>query len=695
MAFLSREDAAYPMTGQRWLLSAWTLTIVALMVLLALVSLPATSLAGLGAGTVAHSSATAAATTATTATTATPTATASAPAQASPLTTSSVPHLSIPGLPVGTPHPLDRSQFGKVEVAQDLGVVHLPDFRSATPTAPDPLVIAPRSTPFTYTNGTLGWNALNNKAPNNCGCTPPDTTGSVGAGYVMETVNSAYEIWTTSGTVVSSGTMDALLNTSCTSNCLSDPNIHYDPISGRWFAEMISVSNYGDAYLGVSTSSSPLVWHTYLVHMPNHTGTSGDLPDQINVGVGANTISLSGNDFAGGATFAGAVIFVINKSQALAGTAPTYLIVGPWAAYASVHAAEMLSLSSTIYFLSSNMQSSSQLNYVALSGAPPSAYHFTFKNFSTTSTAPGGAPMPSGGTVVTNDNRIGSAVWRAGDMWAAANDGSCSGGAASCVHLWQVNTTTASLVQDFIWTPSGENAFYPAVTLDSSQNMGLLYSFSSSTSYPSVAISGQAVTDATGTIETPTVVQKGTAAGSAATRFGDYSGAATDLSSQTMWGFGEWTGKHGCTGSGCYEWDTWVQSWSFGGGGGGGLTVSTPTPSPSSVDLGTSVSWSVTVTGGTSPYSYVWSTTPSAGMGCSASSISTVTCTPTAAGSYTMTVTVTDSAAHTASATSPSFSVYALPTATAPTATPASADVGQSVTFSTTASGGSGLGWKR
>ncbi len=120
------------------------------------------------------------------------------------------------------------------------------------------------------------------------------------------------------------------------------------------------------------------------------------------------------------------------------------------------------------------------------------------------------------------------------------------------------------------------------------------------------------------------------------------------------------------------------------------LATTTPSPSPASVDVGQTVTFSTTASGGSGIYtSYTWS--PSgAGLGCAASTTATISCTPTVAGSYTISVTVRDSNSGTVTATSASYTVYGLPTIAAPTANLTSADVGQAVTFTATASGGSG-----
>jgi len=121
------------------------------------------------------------------------------------------------------------------------------------------------------------------------------------------------------------------------------------------------------------------------------------------------------------------------------------------------------------------------------------------------------------------------------------------------------------------------------------------------------------------------------------------------------------------------------------------LTAGAPTDSVSSVDYGQSVTFTAHPSGGTGTYpTYTWSGLPS---GCTGITTISPVCTPTTgAGPYSVDYTVTDSDAST-SGSSPTlaFTVYADPTTTTPVATPTAIDLGQSVSFSTSPSLGSGF----
>ncbi|MDE1882271.1 MAG: PKD domain-containing protein, partial [Euryarchaeota archaeon] len=115
--------------------------------------------------------------------------------------------------------------------------------------------------------------------------------------------------------------------------------------------------------------------------------------------------------------------------------------------------------------------------------------------------------------------------------------------------------------------------------------------------------------------------------------------------------------------------------------------TSTPTATPSTAETGQTVSFSTTPSGGSGTYNYYWSGLPT---GCSTSNVDPLPCTPSAAGTSSVVVTVVDSNGFPVASAALSFTVSAGPTVTTPSATPTASDVGTSITFSVTASGGSG-----
>ncbi|MGP8075840.1 MAG: thermopsin family protease [Thermoplasmata archaeon] len=108
---------------------------------------------------------------------------------------------------------------------------------------------------------------------------------------------------------------------------------------------------------------------------------------------------------------------------------------------------------------------------------------------------------------------------------------------------------------------------------------------------------------------------------------------------------------------------------------------------PRTVDAGQSALFRAVASGGSGVYQYLWSGLP---LGCSSSGSATDSCVPSAGGDFSVTVTVTDSNGGSATSNVLGYHVYGDPTVTTLNASESAADLGQSVNFTTAASGGSG-----
>jgi PKD repeat protein len=117
------------------------------------------------------------------------------------------------------------------------------------------------------------------------------------------------------------------------------------------------------------------------------------------------------------------------------------------------------------------------------------------------------------------------------------------------------------------------------------------------------------------------------------------------------------------------------------------LSAGAPTADHASVDVGQTVLFNVTTLGGSGSLVYAWTGLPT---GCSASSVASISCMPTGAGTFSVSVTVVDSNGYHVSPGALSFTVDPTPSVSAPTPSLASADVGQSVTFSVITTPGTG-----
>jgi hypothetical protein len=488
--------------------------------------------------------------------------------------------------------------------------------------------------------------------------TPPDTQIGVGPQSVLEMVNATWSVWSKSGAFQSDGLLNDFFRAPSGYHT-TDPQVLFDAPSGRWFASITAVDQSGDSkvLLAVSTSNDPTGnWSGYTI-----TEQSGVLMDQPMIGVSDDKVVIAWNDYTGtnsdsGGTFTGQETWVEQKSDLLTGVAVHATSFGPDGSRFRVVPARML-LSSTTAYLTYILDNPWRLAVVTITGTPAQndvvwgGLRLSIPNMEEAPAAaqPGSVPsLDTGGSIIR------SAVWENGSLWAGANDGCTPDGDTaihSCVALFHVDTsgTDPRLVSSGVVDSVGTDFLYPALTLDRDGNMYAVFTESSSSVYPSVAITGHRVSDPENTISKVEIVQAGVGSyncsdcfyqGKNVLRWGDYSGAATDPSNPTV----AWlAGEYMASGSDGADWGTAIGPFSF-------TAQSTPTPTPS-----------LTATATPIPTSTATATPTPASTG-------TATPSPTASALPTPMVSVTPTSTPTLTRTA---TATLTPTATAtPTATP-------------------------
>ncbi len=117
-------------------------------------------------------------------------------------------------------------------------------------------------------------------------------------------------------------------------------------------------------------------------------------------------------------------------------------------------------------------------------------------------------------------------------------------------------------------------------------------------------------------------------------------------------------------------------------------TISIPTASPGSggIDVGQPVTFTASASGGAGGFSYSWTGLPT---GCSGLDAPSFACVPTASGTYGVRAIVTDANGYTVESSALDYSVDTRPSVSVST-TARSVDVGQTMRFDATVSGGSG-----
>jgi hypothetical protein len=388
-------------------------------------------------------------------------------------------------------------------------------------------------------------------SPNPCGCTPPDPNDAVGPNHVFETVNLAGIIYLKNGTIAKSTfPLSAFFNLSGT---MSDPQVLYDAISGRWFASIIDISG-NNVQIAVSTGNDPTgIFNLYSVSV----GTN--LPDQPYIGTSDDKFVIAANDYASVVgPYLGVQYWIMNKAELVNGSSTVDFSTNtPDSSMFTLRPVRHLTSTSEFYMatncigscVSNSLTTTSTVELVTVSGVPPGTVAVATKTFSiSTSVSPPNAIQPGTRTaLVTNDNRILSAVWESNNLWLSWADACKPSGdttTRSCVRLVQATTYANGTVvknQDFDYASKGEYLFYPAVALYHGQ-LAVVYGKSSASLYPSIFVTGRLPSDVVNSLENPATIKTGTTPDLSG-RYGDYFGAGTDpapTDNSTFWVSGEY-----------------------------------------------------------------------------------------------------------------------------------------------------------
>ncbi|HEV7886020.1 MAG TPA: IPT/TIG domain-containing protein [Acidimicrobiales bacterium] len=448
---------------------------------------------------------------------------------------------------------------------------------SPQPAAAEPRVVS-AATSFPMTTMTDQFTALGEFVA------PPDTQMAVSPNEVVEMVNVSWSIWSRTGTRLSGPSrLDTFFDVPSGYN-FSDPRVIYDASTQRWFAIGIGYTcadpncnafASGQMYLNVSQTSDPAgLWHRYVAA----TNSSGVLYDQAKLGLNDDKVVIAWDDYS--PNFAGAELRVYDKASALAGTALSSATLAPSLGRFSIAPAEGLSASTTAFAAYNNADPSGAVQtkpgptvaVMTITGVPPAAVSITesFPTIRATSTPPPSPQSGSAALIDTGDDRFLHSVWKNGLMWTFGSAGCIPVGdtvVRSCGRLVQVSTAgTPAVTQDFDAGQSGAHLMFPAVSFNANDDSVAVFSRGSASSFAGVVAAGQLDTE-TGRLSSFVTVKAGEAVynessntcfGSGANpgRFGDYSAAAPDPSSDDVWVAGEYSATTSNTTTKACNWGT-------------------------------------------------------------------------------------------------------------------------------------------
>jgi hypothetical protein len=392
------------------------------------------------------------------------------------------------------------------------------------------------------------------------GYIPGDPNIAVGPNHVVQVVNSEIAVFDKSGNVFagypkSLGSLWSSLGGPCTNNN-GDPIAQYDRVADRFIITQLgSLSSPYSECIAVSTTNDP----TGSYHLYSYDFGS-NLNDYDKFGVwptASNSAYLATyNLFANGGPFVGADLCAYDRNAMLSGAASPAQICFTISQDGGFLPADVDGPNAPLdgtpgLFLNFETQSSLRMYKLSPNFATPAS--------STLSASPdigvlpfneacgGGTCIPQPGTAQTLDSLGDRLMYRLAyrrfsDHEAMVVNHSVVAGSSVGVRWYELRNIPAStsaafnLFQQGTYAPDSSYRWMGSIAMDQAGDIGLGYSTSSASVYPSVNYTGRKPADAAGTMEAEGTIQAGGGSQTGFSRWGDYSAMRIDPSDDcTFW----------------------------------------------------------------------------------------------------------------------------------------------------------------
>jgi len=403
-------------------------------------------------------------------------------------------------------------------------------------------------------HGTKGLSFEGLTAANSGGYAPPDTNGSVGDTQYVEIVNVDYAVFDkTTGSMTFGPFAIHTIWTGFSGDCASgdggDPVVLYDKAAARWVLGQLNV-NYNAYCLAISTSSDATgSWARYEFQM-----FSGQLPDYPKVSVWPDAYYFTANIFGNGAAEACA----FDRANMLSGGAANAICFPQKLPVFSLLPSDLDG---------STPPPTGEPNFMIYFAAPSTLnlykFHVDFVNTNNstftgstkltvanfTEGCQGGTCIPQKGTTNTLDSlgdrlmfrlayrNLGTSENLVVTHTVKAGTGS-SQQTGSRWYLIQDPNGTATVAQQGTYSPDTTHyRWMSSAAMDKTGDIGMGYSVSSSTIFPSIRFTGRQPSDPLNTMEAEATVVNGTGdQNGGLNRWGDYSSMSIDPSDDcTFW----------------------------------------------------------------------------------------------------------------------------------------------------------------
>jgi len=440
----------------------------------------------------------------------------------------------------------------------------------ASPTAPTPLVAATAI-------GSFDGVGIPNYGVN---AAPPDTNGAVGATQYVQWVNEAFAVYDkATGNIIygpaNGNTLWSGFGGPCQTSNDGDPIVQYDKAANRWVMTQFAVSStpYRQCVAVSTTSDATGSYNRY-----EYTYGTG-FNDYPKLGVWPDGYYITYNIFANGATFSGSKVCAFDRASMLAGLAATQQCVQLSTSYGGLLPSDLDGSTappagSPNYLVNFGTNSLNVWKFHVDWTTPANSTLTGPTNLPVTSfstACSGGTCIPQPGTSQKLDSLADRLMYRLayrnfGSYASLVVNHSVNVGvkrsAYSGIRWYELRVTnnTPSVYQQGTFAPDTNYRWMGSMAMDKLGNIGLGYSKSSGTVFPSIFFTGRLATDVLGTMSTESSIYGGSGSQlRTLNRWGDYSSLSVDpVDDCTMWYTTEYLKQNGT-----FNWSTRIGKWKF------------------------------------------------------------------------------------------------------------------------------------
>ncbi len=490
---------------------------------------------------------------------------------------------------------------------------------------------AAATVPLVNFNGTTN-------ASNSGRVTPPDPAGDVGPNHYVQVVNSMLQIFSKTGTSLYGPVMTSTLWSGFSGNWNGHNNgdaiVLYDENADRWIITQFAIDCPGTPYteyemVAVSTTSDPTgSYYRYAFQFDY-------MPDYPKLGVWQDGYYMAVNRFNtnSGGTYVGVGACVLERSKMLTGDASARMVYfktetlggsgsaaggNCWAMMPSDCDGTLPAAGTPNYFAYIDGNNTAELRLWALHADWVTTTNSTFTYVTALPVAAytgmGSGSVPEQGTLsldALGDRLMFRNQYRKFGSYEtfvtchSVNSG--SGVAGIRWYEYRKTGSTFSLYQQSTFAPGdGKSRWMGSVAMNANGDIGLAYSVSSSTMYPSIWFTGRKASDPLNQMTVAEgVIQTGTVSMTTYSRWGDYSALNVDPSDNTtFWTTQEYVGTFG----GWCPWATKIASFKI-----ASAPVATTLAATSVTSTGATLNGTVNPNGLAATYYFQWGTTTSYG----------------------------------------------------------------------------------